>query len=118
MKNYLVFDNYTFNNYSNFSLNCIKRWICYNINNIFLENNNEEIIILKTNPTISSYIIKNNNIEDIINTIIGILFKKCDTYSVEKFTIMLDFLNKFIISFNNKQLGFNFYTIQGFYFKF
>lgn len=101
MKNYLVFDNYTFNNYSNFSLNCIKRWLCYNINNIFLEHNNKEIVILKTNPTISSYTIKINNIEDIINTINGILFKKYDTYSVEKFKTMLDFLNKNIDE-NNK----------------
>ncbi len=79
-----IFDNYTFSN-NTFTFNFIKRWICYQINNIInnpdLKNKYNNIILIKTCPLSKvCFNVQSENIFNIFKIVNGIIFKKYDVY--------------------------------------
>lgn len=93
---YIFIDNITFHD-NNIIYKFLKRWIIYKI--IDTINNNHDIIIGKTIPQIIINQFNNsnlNNIENIVNTIENIIFKKYDddTYPTIHFKNIIDYLNE------------------------
>lgn len=78
-----IFDNYCFNNFNSIIFNTIKRWILYELLNLISTNKYDNIILIKTGPSMSSCKINLHNnisITKLILLINNIIYKKYDIY--------------------------------------
>jgi len=93
-----VFDNYYFNITNTFVIKNIKRWIIYELLNLINSNIYENIILIKTGPTICSCKLnlkKDNVIIRIIEIINSIIYKKYNTYPNINLKRIIDELNNY-----------------------
>ncbi len=113
-----IFDNFTFNN-NTFIINTIKRWFCYELNNIFNSNNDDienKITIMKTGPTVQicTISIEKKNLIKVLSLIDGLIYKRYIEYPKSNLKDIFEYLqknnnpdNKVVIFSSINSLGFN-----------
>lgn len=118
-----IFDNFTFNN-NTFIINTIKRWFCYELNNIFNSNNDgveNKITIMKTGPTVQICRInlEKKNLIKVLNLIDGLIYKRYIEYPKSNLKDIFEYLQKNnnpatkVILFSSiNSLGFNVKNIE------
>ncbi len=102
MKNLIyIFDNYTFNNANNNTINTLKRWVTYNLHILSKDDNYDKITLIKTGPNIlkcSINIKKDNSVNKVLEIINGIIYKKYGVYPTINFKLLaetIDEINEF-----------------------
>lgn len=92
-----IFDNFTFND-NTFIINTVKRWFCYEINNLInsgkINTEIQKITMLKTGPTVQicSIDLEKINIIKVLKMIDGIIYKRYSVYPNINFKQIFEYL--------------------------
>jgi hypothetical protein len=105
-----IFDNFTFNN-NTFIVNTIKRWFCYEINNLINSgdiSNIKKITLIKTGPTVQICDLKIDNlvVEKILSIIDGLIYKRYAVYPNAVMKEIIEYFGK-NVSPDNKIIVFS-----------